>query len=270
MAQIGSWTPVHDTHAIQQAAVQITLNEPVGDVAFKRGLASIEERAAELGLLEQTSIGGFMPPELIAIGLPMPEQQGIAFARRERPDFIGERAQILKQSLRYEDFGYVRWAPFKSRAEKLLKDAAERFASVSSLNNISSEYTDVFVSLPTANADVSEVIDMNSPYVAAGSFQKTDSWHCHSGWFEPIDDHSRRLINVNIDIAENIHDGHPHRQVRIKTQTFDRFGEGPSSAAPDDISWDRMNAHLESAHVRLKDLLKDILTAEAAAAISLR
>lgn len=268
MPQFGSWKPIHDTHAIQLAAITVTLNEPVGDLTLRKALSNVNPIAVELGLTEQASINLQLPPELqqfVHMSSPM---QGMSYAR-QTDGRLGERALINKESLRFEDFEYVRWAPFKARAQKLLGDAVSEFTGVSSVNNISSEYTDVFIGLSGESSDVSEVINTKSPLVAGGAFQSNASWHCHTGWFEPIDKHCRRLVNVNIDVADNLLEGKVHRQVRIKTQTFDQFGQDGYAEFSDKVDWDRLSYHLDSSHDRLKSLLRDILSPEAALAISL-
>ncbi|WP_372706697.1 hypothetical protein [Brevundimonas sp.] len=268
MPQFGSWKPIHDTHAIQLAAITVTLNEPVGDLTFRKALNNVNPIAVELGLTEHAPINPQLPPQIqqfLNVSSPM---QGMSYVRQS-DGRIGERAFINRESLRFEDFEYIRWSPFKARAQKLLGDAVSEFTGGSSVNNISSEYTDVFIGLVGDQSDVSEVVNANSPLIAAGAFHSKASWHCHMGWFEPIDEHCRRLVNVNIDVADNLLEEKINRQVRIKTQTFDQFGQDGYAEYSNNVSWERLSYHLDSSHDRLKSLLRDILSPEAALAISL-
>lgn len=267
MPQFGAWRPIQDTHAIQLASVSLTLNEPAGDLTRRRAHEAVEEAASRLGLTERSVIGFQLPAEIQIIGVPVQPPQGTLFSRRERPDVISERLQITPESIRYEDYSYVRWVPFKARARDLMARAAEAYTASSSVNNITSEYVDVFQAV-LGEGSVADVIRSDSKWVAPGVFRPEEMWHCHTGWFEPINEQARRLIHVNIEVADNVFEEKMHRQVRIRTRTYDQFGrEGAPLDEP--LSWQRVEEHFDSSHQRLKSLLSEIVTEEAATAISL-
>lgn len=271
MPAFGSWTPLHSAHAIELAAISIGFSEPVGDVTWRKAQAHITPSAEELGLTDLSPIGLALPQELQGLGLKFPLQQGIAYVRKDSDGNVSERCQIARDTLRFEDFAYIRWIPFRERAKRLLSDIARTYSEVSSLATIQTEYNDVFVSnISNESADTSEVIDVNSPHVSRAAVQRFDSWHCHTGWFEREDPSYRRLININIDVADRIDPTGPTRTVRVRTLVTDQFGETANLATDDQpLEWTRLERHLESAHAKLKSILRTVLTDDATRAIAL-
>lgn len=272
MADVGAWRPLHDTHAIQLCAITISFSEPVGDVTWRKSLRDVQPIADGLGLVEQSSMVPSLPPELGAFGFKVAEQQGMIFSKNENNGRVSERFNLLRDSLRFEDFSYVRWRPFKDRARKLMEAVFNRHAEVSSLDSITSEYMDVFLFSGTESdsKDISPLIERNSPFVASGAYRPADSWHCHTGWFEQPDRHARYLLNVNIDVRDEILDAFQGRVARVRTSIAVQFGRDGFQVLEDDqVNWNLVDHHLEASHAKLKMLLSSIITRQAATAIAL-
>lgn len=269
MPKIGAWTPIQDTHAIQSATIAVMMNESIGDITFRRAEALAGPIVSTLGFNEATPVTPNLPPQILALGLPgMSTPTGMAHVRREGDD-IGERFQMHRESLRLDDFAYVRWAPFKDKARQLLGPLIELYSGASSVNSVVNEYIDVFTSdEDLKGADISDLINPNSRYIAAAAFKTHDSWHCHSGWFIHGHPSARRLVNVNVDCADSDING-VRRSVQITTRVVDQFGQPGYQEQLDAISWSNVEGLLDSSHLLMKELLREILTAKAADAISL-
>lgn len=272
MPEISGWRPVKETHAIHQASATVIFGQAVGDVLFKRVDAQISAEAERLGLTER---------EPIVMGVPEPlraffgqqaggTEHGAGYRKRETPEFFSEQVQATRDTLRYEQWEYTRWAPFKDRARGLLSNAVDRFSEVSSLLTVNVNYVDIFHAIEEGDQDVSAVLDRTSPAVSAIAFRPTTQWHTHSGWFEYPDEVTRRLFNMNVDIVDIGTDSGMRRAIQITTQATDQFHQAGRQPLPDlDANWEFVERHLQDLHVSLKGLLRTVLTPAAADAISL-
>lgn len=271
MAGIEHWTPLKDTHAIQSCQLSVHFGEAVGEVLWKRAESQAWKQAVDLGFGERQPLNGLPFPIQLPFQLP-PEvvgDQGFIFARRDDSGATTDQLTITRQGLTYEQFVYTRWAPFRQRAHKLMAEVVEAYAAVSSLAAIASGYTDVFVSGGSDEARVQDIVHPDGPFVASGALRDDALWHTHSGFFEHPDAFTRRLIQVNIDIG-----GAPPRNrpanVQIGTRIADQFGQPEMTALmPEQVSWGFMLQHADEQHLRLKELLRQVLTDPAAHSISL-
>lgn len=273
MPEFGSWRPIHDTHAIEVAAVTLTFSEPVGDVTWRKAQSLLEPITEKHLLLEQTPIGIAWPQELRSLGIANPIAQGTAYTRQNGDGSVAERVQVTRNSIKFEDYSYIRWAPFRDRFRDICAEIALIYSGSSSILSIQSEYLDSFESLVDKDrSDSTDVVDPESSLVASSAMRTFDNWHCHSGWFDRHDEF-RRLVNINVDIADRNEPLDPPkvtRMVRIKTMAADQFGPA-AGFEPDDrpLEWSRLSHHLDSEHDQLKDLLRSVLTKSALEAISL-
>lgn len=276
MPKIAGWRPIHDTHAIQAAGISVQFSHPIGDVAWRRIDKDVGQAASSLGLSERQPVGLVGLPEqalaLIRAAGPVPGlEQGVVHVRRVSPELIGEKLQLTRESVRYEQGEYVRWAPMRSRFKTLASDALLKFAEVSSPSSISCDYVDTFVVEDIeANNRVSDLVDQKSPAVAPMAHRDDALWHTHSGWFEYPDSFTRRLVNVFVDVEQLNSSPNKVHTLRVRTLISDQFGQTGSGPLADGIfDWDFMQSRIDAQHTGLKVLLKAILTPAAAQAISL-
>jgi len=70
--------------------------------------------------------------------------------------------------------------------------------------------------------------------------------------------------------VERRHDGILGSAVQITTEVTDQFGQDGSEPLPENsVDWNMIEDHAQQIHVRLKALLRSVITTEAASAISL-
>lgn len=268
MAELASWKPIHSAHAIQLAAVNFTFHEQIGDVALRRTIAEIEPIAKSLGLSETAPIGMMLPAELLNLGLQTSQQHGLLFFRRESDGTVGERLHVTRDLLRFEDFSYIRWSPFKSRARSLIEAALVRYADIASIANAASEYVDVFFARnPDEKPNVSEVINPLSGLVAPRAFRPLQPWHCHTGWFADDAPGDGRIVNLNLDVNDPEIDGRETRTLRILSRVTDVYSQGDPNGRWNPASY--FDEPIESAHQILKGLLREVLSPAASNEISL-
>lgn len=272
MTDIGPWHPLQGSHAIQLCAISMIYGEAVGDVTWRKAVQDVRPLAKAGGLVEQTFVPPTIPAELVAFGFKAADQAGASFVLVGADGDLQERLSLTREQLRYDDFSYVRWRPFKERAKQMLSSIVDRYANVSSLDTIHSEYVDVFLfsGSDSDQKDISKLVDRESPYIPGAVYKDTDFWHSHAGWFEYPDGLSRYLLNVNVDIRDEKSPNFEGRLVRIHTSVDVQFGrDGMHRPADEAIGWDLVEHHLDASHSRLKALLKSVLTDEAARKVSL-
>lgn len=274
MPEFAGWRPVKDAHAIHTAGVVITFSEPIGDVLWRRTDASVAEKAKALGLEERQPVGFFLPPPFQGLNLQPPQAEaGASYLKRERPDFFSEQVQTTRDTVKYEQWEYTRWSPFRERARELIADPVARYCDVSSLGTITAYYVDVFQSVAAdRSADIGDVVAASSPAVAEIAFRPHSPWHSHSGWFEYPDEFTRRLCLINIDVTDHARpDGGSGLAVQVTTQITEQFSQPGSTALPDGMAtWGLVEERLEVLHLQLKELLKATLAPGSASAIALR
>lgn len=272
MAELRNWRPIRDTHAIQTAQLQVQFGEPAGDVLWRRVQSSITELGSGMGLGERQPVSNF-PFQIQIMGpgavVGQDADQGFVLTSRSDSGEVVEQFTATRDALKYEQSQYTRWAPFRERAQKLMSSSVDQYGSVSSLGSITSNYVDVFEFSGTDNPDVSEVIAFDGPFVARASQHPSTLWHTHSGFFEYPSPETRRLVIVNVDIQHTQVSGRPHF-VRVTTQISDQFSQPElQELDPAVVSWDFIAARADEQHLRLKSLLGQVLTSDAAQAISL-
>lgn len=270
MSAVGSWRPVHGTHAIKSASVSVSLSENVGDITWHKVEAKAVQEATNGGLTERTPYKDGIPPILLSLGLPIVTPVGATFVRRESPELISESLSISRDVLRFETESYIRWAPFKARAKTLLGPLVPMMSEVCSIKAISSEYVDLFIANEAGDSpDVADIIDPSSPHVTRRSFHNHANWHCHTGWFMPAGASYRTLVNLNIDVIDPPEGEEAARQIQIKSHVAQQFGKGGLPPRLEPMSWPEMESCLDDAHQILKAVLAEVLTSAASTAISL-
>lgn len=271
MSNPGDWRPFRETHAIQLCNLSIQFGQAVGDVLWHRMIDDLNDKAAALGLPDRTT-GSQQPFDLpiMIVGLDLAGPETHTVSRSEAGGTVAERVQMTRDLIKYDQFIYTRWAPFRDRAEKLLRNVFSMLAGSSSLTAISCSYTDVFDFVGEGTMNGADVIDTASRYVSGAAVHPSTLWHSHCGYFDYPDPPTRRLSQVNIDaLPGNIPDSKA-RQLKITTTIVDQFGQAESSKlSHQDVSWDLVSRHNDEQHALLKDLLAAVLTPTAAQSISL-
>lgn len=261
-------------------AVWVTFAQEVTDIPWRKLCAAVRDKAKAEGLATENPMQG------IAVQIPIGGQQagqqpvvsqsseaGYEFMRYERPDAISEKITLTRNVIRYENWAYTRWVPFKARAQAFLDVALPHFASTVQLQRISSEYVDQFQGAPGKRPDCSSIIDANSKSIASSAFQAALPWHSHNGWFELPDNESKRLVNVDVTVGDAPHNPIltpvPTPVIQIRTHLTDFFNQPDTQPLSLAVDWSLCDLRLQSQHDKLKTLLKSVLTDDAKTSISL-
>ena len=271
MAELQHWRPIRDTHAIQSAHLAVQFGQPAGEVLWRRVQSAVSDIAGAVGITGRQPVSGFpFGIQFMAPGVTVQEpDQGVLLTSQTEAGEVVEQFTLTRDMLKYEQMQYTRWAPFRERAQKLMSGAVDQYGMVSSLAAVTSNYVDVFEFSGSGEPDVSEVISAEGPFVSRAAHHPATLWHSHSGFFEYPSPETRRLVAVNVDIQFGPVPGRPHL-VRVTTQISDQFGQ-PELTELDAsrVDWAFIAGRADEQHLRLKSLLAQVLTDDAAQAISL-
>jgi uncharacterized protein (TIGR04255 family) len=268
------WMPVNGSHAIQMAYASVVFAEPVTAVIWNNVQSAARAAAAAADLDIENLIQSMMFQIGPAAG-PNPAaiqnaNAGLQFQRLQALNVVGEQFVIQPNQLRFETYAYTRWAGFRSKVQSLFEAVLPAYFSAVNAAQVSLEYTDVFHWSVEGDADCSEIVNTDSPLIAAAAMQPKGQWHSHSGWFDNHQQGRRRLSNADITVADAIVQNQPRRAINIRTHEATQFLIGQDGQPVDGPP----SAHeifnlLESHHLSLKNSLNNMLTPVAREMISL-
>ena len=268
------WMPVNGSHAIQMAYASVVFAEPVTAVIWNNVQSAAREAAAAADLGIENLIQSMMFQIDPAAG-PRPAaiqnaNAGLQFQRLQALNVVGEQFVVQPNQLRFETYAYTRWAGFRSKVQSLFEVVLPAYFSAVNVAQVSLEYTDVFHWSVDGDADCSEIVNTESPLIAAAAMQPMGQWHSHSGWFDNQEQGRRRLSNADITVADAIVQNQPRRAINIRTHEATQFLIGQDGQPGDGLPLaDDIFHLLESHHHSLKDSLNNMLTPVAREMISL-
>jgi uncharacterized protein (TIGR04255 family) len=268
------WMPVNGSHAIQMAYASVVFAEPVTAVIWNNVQSAARAAAADANLDIENLIQSMMFQIGPAAG-PNPAaiqnaNAGLQFQRLQALNVVGEQFVIQPNQLRFETYAYTRWAGFRSKVQSLFEAVLPAYFSAVNAAQVSLEYTDVFHWSVEGDADCSEIVNTDSPLIAAAAMQPKGQWHSHSGWFDNQQQGRRLLSNADITVADAIVQNQPRRAINIRTHEATQFLIGQDGQLVDGPpSADEIFDLLESHHLSLKNSLNNMLTPVAREMISL-
>jgi uncharacterized protein (TIGR04255 family) len=272
---LSDWRPLHESHAIERAFAAIRFSQPITDVPWKKIQRAGRERAHKFQMITER------PIQQIGVAfsaegqgnMAAPEAVGFEFLRLERPDFFSDKLALERNSVSYESWRYTRWAGFAERIREAIAPIAELYLTAVPIFGIQIEYIDRFNAAPGKESpSCAEVVKHPSKFIAEGAFQDREPWHCHVGLFQKPDGQTKRLTNVDVDVADLADQPftRPTRTIRIRTHLTDFFNQPGFEPLPEDAITDTFIANrFNSLHIELKDMLREVVTEAAATSISL-
>jgi uncharacterized protein (TIGR04255 family) len=268
------WMPVNGSHAIQMAYTSVVFAEPVTAVIWNN-VQSAARAAAAAADLDIENVIQSMMFQIGPVAGPNPAaiqnaNAGLQFQRLQALNVVGEQFVVQPNQLRFETYTYTRWAGFSSKAQSLFAAVLPAYFSAVNVAQVSLEYTDVFHWSVEGDADCSEIVNTDSPLIAAAAMQHKGQWHSHSGWFDNQRQGRRRLSNADITVADAIVQNQPRRAINIRTHEATQFLIGQDGQPVDGPpSTNDIFGLLEEHHLSLKDSLNKMLTPVAREMISL-
>jgi uncharacterized protein (TIGR04255 family) len=282
-----SWHLARESHAIERVAVAISFAEPIPSRRWLQLLSQAEKAIPENGFVVVSNganrLPGPAPMDIRIIARmgdgPLGAEQlveqidlGRHFQRLSGNE-LQEEVILNRESFVYITPLYTRWNAFRTRVMELLKPSLDLALDLVPLQFAKLEYWDRFVfNGPIKDVDYRDLLKPNSKFVPGLPIDMKELWHSHVGFFAPPGDSQRRLVHLNvdvIDITDNKTSGdaqkpEQRRSVGIYSMaqdTLDLVNGAPTS--------DAVSAKLGNMHDALKDVLREVITKQAAEQINL-
>jgi hypothetical protein len=192
--------PINSDHAIQLVQFGVVLNKAVTIAAVDKLCAEAASWRADLPAIEIPQILDVRVDP--ATGVPKPVVTKGAEFSVKRPDGTPVTSlTIINNEVVVLTTRYTRWQPIWEKVQSYLLDALRRIATLEKSRGITIQsatlvFVDAFRSTdPSPNFEEVLAKSIDIPH---SLFDHGPHWHCHTGWFAPIDK-GRILNQVNID-----------------------------------------------------------------------
>lgn len=273
---LGGFTPVNEAHAIVSASITVQFQPLVNDANWPILRTAILETSKRLGFgvpQPYYSVSAFLDATRMTFSVNAPpvgtsEIAGVSIARMGEQDTVLDRIICAKDSVVIQTYTYVRWAAFRDLAARVLDGVYSAYPPFAALKI---EYWDRFErGDPSAPCDSTKVIAANNPYLSPGAVSADDPWHSYMGKFEKVSNQIRRLINVKIDVGDFLsRDGQSRRAILVSTLAQDAVNAPGYEPMQVPVPLQETLSLAEDQHIRLKSLMKVLITPTAAARIGL-
>lgn len=263
------WSPVTPTHAIQRAAAVIEFAEPITSFAADKMAAALRDEARRQGMVKEDPISTAMV-ELrpgASARTTQTEQVGVQF-QDVRGNAVQQVLNATTAGIRFETSIYTRWIAFREQLLALMQTVFPIIEQNVQIGQIALDYVDFFYAVSSGPADAQLILDKKSHLIASKAFTRHGSWHSHSGWFEHEEQAVRRLINVDVSVADANGPQGVRRGITIRTFEAEQIVD--SKSTDDRLSQiEPVFSCFDDLHTSLKRRLSEVLTQEARHMISL-
>lgn len=260
--------PLHMGHAIEQVTFVVQFEQGVDDTDLKLIHDAIEAEKDLPGKAEIRAMGfAFnlgLGPQVFPQG--QTGMSGYVFSRTRADGIVEAELRVERNSILFRTILYEGWNKTWPISRKYLEKVIPHFASKSGILAIGMMYLDKFVWRGAiGDCRASHLFQQNSKYISSHVFDAPDLWHSHTGLFTRADGYTKRLLSINADCTDEqpVGDG-PRRVVAINTVQTDFLNQ----QGYDRIELTKDNAltfveqHIEALHVRAKDVLSGIISAD--------
>ncbi|MGE0187740.1 MAG: TIGR04255 family protein [Steroidobacteraceae bacterium] len=232
-AQPHQFEPIHEAHAIEQAALAIQFSQPIDAIRFKEAVNAFRQRfnqGADPVLpgdqqLQHFAIGF----QIGGVGLQQPSQAnfGHVFNRTSSSGVIEKELRLDSASIVFRIAVYTRWADMAKEAKKFLDVLLPFYGYPLSIASLGYTVVDKFVWKGlSGQCDPTLLLRPQSKYVCPHVFDVKDMWHSHTGAFIREDAYTKRLLNLNLDCLEEVlPTGDARTVISVTTAVTDSFNQ---------------------------------------------
>jgi uncharacterized protein (TIGR04255 family) len=277
MSQLtGNFEPIHDAHAIEQVQIVINFAQLLDEVLFGqvRQAMAIYKTDAELpGGSELQSIAiGFGQNPGFFVGAPGQISKGFLMQRIAPNGAIETEVRIEVNSITFRTTLYSRWNTVWGQFSKYLKSIVSMYAGNSPVMHVSLSFVDKFFWVgERATCQPKVLLRPNSRYLCPYIYDSPDLWHSHTGAFLPVDQFTKRLLNVNVDYLDEQMVDQPRRIINISTVLTDMLnqpGFKPHQLSPIE-AFDKLQERLVQLHEQSKHFFSEVISDEMCKRIAL-
>ncbi len=265
------WEMFHKQNAIEAMAVTIRFAEPVGSLVVKRMVRDVEHHVSELGLIDrkpvqelQVDIGPHHAVrKTIANGMLFERNSLVKIEDGPSGFQLMQQVAVEATHLSYQTWSYRRWSKELADILKLLGSAFKSAVQNVPVSAIRVEYLDRFVPEPTNIGPDFRSLLKQSEFIAPKALEAKDLWHSHVGWFDEVQESSRKLLQINHDFQEL---NAPHRLAGKRAFALmtgaERQYPRPGREIDEAESVDLLNRELNILHDDVIDLFKRVVNDE--------
>ena len=284
------WQAAHRNNAIERVSLTFQFGEPVPKRTWHETLDEVSQRLPEMGFRTRIDMEGDAPvsgqnPFGLVAGLRLVMGPGgltashgdlgpVRIFKLLDGSQIREEISFRRDQITYSVYQYDRWNDLRNRVFAALNTTVETLLRTVELNIIKLEYWDRFTFTgSTDNAAYKELLRSESRHLPRFFTETPSLWHSHVGYFLPANQEIKRLINLNVDVADIPLPIQPEpapsqpevqRSVGIYSLAQDQI-----DAAVSPTSGGQIFSLLDDLHAALKKVFADVITPEAADLISL-
>lgn len=259
--------PISTNHSIDDFFLGIRFARQLSDPTFTRAVVLARGLAKGHNLPAENQQVNFMLAVDPAFGMQtQPSAQfGTYFQRFNELGGVDEELRLERNFVGYRTSNYDRWHQVTDKLETMLLPVAQIYAAEAVfLETVVLQYVDRFLAAEVGEVDWSELFRPDTPWVASGIIPTKTAWHSHCGRFEGLaDQRARRLVNVNVDVAEpTARPGiEPSTSLSLLTLCTDHFARPgmPPHVIEQTTFLSDMRSRFENLHDRAKEILKEVL-----------
>lgn len=242
-AQPTRFEPIHEAHAIEQAAVTLQFGRPIDAVSFKNAVDAFRQRYA---VGDEAVLPGDVQIQQATFGFQIgnpafaqPNQAGLSmghmFNRTSPAGVVEKDLRLDNSSIVLRTSVYSRWAELAADAKGFLEVLLPFYGDPLPIASLGYSVVDKFIwKGPAGQCNPQLLLRPQSKYVCPHIFNEPDMWHSHTGVFLKEDASTKRLLNLNVDcLDEALPSGDTRTVVSIATVVIDSFNQpGYQSSAP--------------------------------------
>ncbi|MDF2494576.1 hypothetical protein [Sphingomonas sp.] len=225
-----SFEPLAGHNAIESCALVIRFVTPIDAPTFEALTVQAAALATENGLPGRQQ--QVMPQFVFGSGIPTNLPVGVSFQRFATDGQIEAELKCEMQALTLTVRKYDSWSGFFDFASKVaLALVPVYLGTVPAIASVLLQYEDVFLAVE-GNPPAGEVFREGTRWVTMYDRASDQPWHSHFGVFIPQSPMRRRLVNVNVTVADQARA--PHNIVRrvadltvLTGDMFDVEGQPP-------------------------------------------
>ena len=225
--------PIHEAHAIEQAALTLQFGQPIDALHFKgavdafRQLFAVGAGAQLPGEVQiQAPIIGFQIGNA-AVQQLSASSSGHVFTRTSPAGVVEKELRLDNVGVVFRSAVYTRWTDMAGDASRFLDVLLPFYGDPLSIASIGYTVVDKFLwKGAPEQCDPTLLLRPRSKYVCPHVFDERDMWHSHTGVFIREDAHTKRLLNLNLDCLEEVlPSGDTRRVISVTTVVTDSFNQ---------------------------------------------
>lgn len=272
-ADMDSYSPISDQHAVDQAVVGIRFHRQADDEVFRAAVQLAQELAEKYNLPGRVQLDPLaltFGKQVISHGYAAEAMlsPGLVFQRVQPSGAMAEELTLERGAVTYRTHSYLRWKDVVDLLEGIVCPVASVLSSgnAEGISVIELRCIDKFTAKSSDRLKLNQLIRKDSPFAPSIILDKQEMLHVHTGWFQNETDAGRTLVNLNIDVVDNPDGNRVATILQVISMQYSGSGVvfNPKKGLDENII-----CTFNELHAVDKDLLKNLITDELQAAINL-